>query len=216
MHGPIAPAPKPSPPLPPKPRPARRPRPAADAASALRARRRLKLVTVGARACGKSTLIRRFCEGKFVAKYIPTIGIDYGVHKTSSPCGTYRVVLDFFDMAAGPEFLDSRRDFYVNAQALLFVYDVGDKASLAALDAFWAEAGACGAKVVKAMVLCAAKVDGRRAVPEAEGRAWAAAHGGMDYVETSAATGASVQELFEGIIGSVVKRTTWKGEGVVK
>lgn len=28
---------------------------------------------------GKSTLIKRYCESRFVQKYIPTIGIDYGV-----------------------------------------------------------------------------------------------------------------------------------------
>lgn len=30
---------------------------------------------------GKSCLIKRYCEGRFVQKYITTIGVDYGVKK---------------------------------------------------------------------------------------------------------------------------------------
>lgn len=33
----------------------------------------------GSATVGKSTLIKRYCESRFVQKYIPTIGIDYGV-----------------------------------------------------------------------------------------------------------------------------------------
>ena len=41
--------------------------------------RRIKVITLGSNASGKSCLIKRFCEERFVSKYIPTIGVDYGV-----------------------------------------------------------------------------------------------------------------------------------------
>ena len=41
--------------------------------------RRVKVITLGSNASGKSCLIKRFCEERFVSKYIPTIGVDYGV-----------------------------------------------------------------------------------------------------------------------------------------
>ena len=31
------------------------------------------------RACMQSCLIKRYCEKRFVSKYTPTIGVDYGV-----------------------------------------------------------------------------------------------------------------------------------------
>ena len=40
---------------------------------------RLKVVSLGATASGKSCLVKRFCEGRFVSRYVPTIGADYGV-----------------------------------------------------------------------------------------------------------------------------------------
>ena len=36
-------------------------------------------IAAGSATVGKSTLIKRYCESRFVQKYIPTIGIDYGV-----------------------------------------------------------------------------------------------------------------------------------------
>ena len=40
---------------------------------------RVKILSLGDPAVGKSCLIKRYCEEKFVKDYISTIGIDYGV-----------------------------------------------------------------------------------------------------------------------------------------
>jgi DnaJ family protein C protein 27 len=41
----------------------------------------LKIISIGNQEVGKSCLIKRYCEEKFVERYISTIGIDYGVKK---------------------------------------------------------------------------------------------------------------------------------------
>lgn len=40
---------------------------------------RIKIISMGERNTGKSCLIKRYCEKKFVSKYIMTIGVDFGV-----------------------------------------------------------------------------------------------------------------------------------------
>jgi len=40
-----------------------------------------KITSVGNQEVGKSCLIKRYCEGRFVKRYISTIGVDYGVKK---------------------------------------------------------------------------------------------------------------------------------------
>jgi GTPase SAR1 family protein len=40
---------------------------------------RIKIISMGSGGCGKSCIIKRFCEERFVTKYIATIGVDYGV-----------------------------------------------------------------------------------------------------------------------------------------
>ena len=62
---------------------------------------RIKLMSMGPAASGKSCLIKRFCEERFVSKYISTIGVDYGV-KPYSANGTM-VKLNFWDLSGDPE-----------------------------------------------------------------------------------------------------------------
>ena len=40
---------------------------------------RIKIISMGSGGTGKSCIIKRFCEERFVSKYIATIGVDYGV-----------------------------------------------------------------------------------------------------------------------------------------
>ena len=42
-----------------------------------------KIISVGNQEVGKSCLIKRYWEGRFVKRYISTIGIDYGVKRMS-------------------------------------------------------------------------------------------------------------------------------------
>ena len=44
---------------------------------------RMKIITMGDAGVGKSCIVKRFCEERFVSKYISTIGIDYGVKPTT-------------------------------------------------------------------------------------------------------------------------------------
>ena len=48
-------------------------------ASKISLMKRIKILSMGDAKTGKSCLIKRFCEGRFLDDYIPTIGIDYGV-----------------------------------------------------------------------------------------------------------------------------------------
>ena len=40
---------------------------------------RVKVLSVGDTETGKSCLIKRYCEKRFISKYLPTIGVDFGV-----------------------------------------------------------------------------------------------------------------------------------------
>jgi DnaJ family protein C protein 27 len=40
-------------------------------------------MSIGDAESGKSCLIKRYCEGRFIQRYITTIGVDYGVKKST-------------------------------------------------------------------------------------------------------------------------------------
>jgi DnaJ family protein C protein 27 len=165
---------------------------------------RIKIISIGAAAVGKSCLIKRYCEDRFVSKYIATIGIDYGVKPVTVDAADVRV--NFWDLSGVSEFLEVRNEFYRDAQGALLVFDVGAKDSFECLDAWLAEAAKYGANYRDIPIaLCANKTDKKRVVSEEDGRKYAAARG-FSYFETSAQSGASVQEMFDSLFRAVVSK----------
>uniref|UniRef100_A0A2K5Y6R0 DnaJ heat shock protein family (Hsp40) member C27 n=1 Tax=Mandrillus leucophaeus TaxID=9568 RepID=A0A2K5Y6R0_MANLE len=138
---------------------------------------RIKVISMGNAEVGKSCIIKRYCEKRFVSKYLATIGIDYGV--------------------------TVRNEFYKDTQGVILVYDVGQKDSFDALDAWLAEMkqelGPHGNMENIIFVVCANKIDctKHRCVDESEGRLWAESKGFL-YFETSAQTGEGINEMFQG------------------
>ena len=83
---------------------------------------RIKILSLGPSACGKSCIIKRYCEEKFTQEYISTIGIDYGVKLVSSNKSEIR--FNFWDTAGDDVYFDIRNEFYKDTHIALLVYDV--------------------------------------------------------------------------------------------
>ncbi len=69
----------------------------------------IKILSIGDPECGKSCLIKRYCEGRFVSRYIPTIGVDYGVKKTNIK--NYKVSVNFFDLSGDSDYINIAKEF---------------------------------------------------------------------------------------------------------
>lgn len=54
----------------------------------------------------QSCLIKRYCEKRFVNKYIPTVGIDYG--STTVDVDGRKISVHFFDTSGSPLFEEVR------------------------------------------------------------------------------------------------------------
>lgn len=172
---------------------------------------RIKVLSLGSENVGKSCLIKRYCEGRFVTKYITTIGVDYGV-KPVQVLG-HNVKVNFFDTSGGDEYRDIRVEFYGDAQAVVLTYDVTNARSFADLDLWLEEASRYNCPISKLhktgegpfVILCANKSDlPKRAVSRDDGMDFASRHG-MYYYETSAATGDSVTEALSFLFEKVVR-----------
>ena len=164
----------------------------------------LKVVVAGDGTVGKTTLIRRYCEGKFYASRVATIGVDFYTQRVPLPdLGSARpagapdaVKLSIWDMAGQARFEIVRPGFYRGSRAAALVYDVTSMASLASLkrwrDEIW--------QVVpgQPFVVVGNKVDLQRTVPRELGQR-AGAYFGAPYLETSALTGQGVTALFQAL-----------------
>ena len=157
----------------------------------------LKVVVAGDGAVGKTTLIRRYCEGKFHASRVATIGVDFYTQQVQLPGAIgerARVKLSIWDMAGQERFEIVRTGFYRGSQAAALVYDVTRMASLGNLKRWRDEISE--ALPGQPFVVVGNKVDLERTVSKELGQR-AAAFFGAPYVETSALTGEGVARLFE-------------------
>ncbi len=152
----------------------------------------LKVVVAGDGTVGKTSLVRRFCEGKFEQTRVATIGVDFQTKLVELPGRT--VKLSIWDMAGQDRFQVIRSGFYRGSRAAALVYDVTVPETFEHLRR-WRE------EVLQAMpeqpfLVVGNKIDLERvqAREQAEGFATEIQ---AAYLETSALSGEGVPALFE-------------------
>ncbi len=165
----------------------------------------IKIISAGNQEVGKSCLIKRYCEGRFIKKYISTIGIDYGVKRMQVK--GYSVAVNFFDLSGCEDFRSIRSEFYADAQGCLLVYDINNRDSFAALPSWEAEMRSHGLDFSRLkVVLCANRADLKsREVSFDEAKKFASKRG-YELFETSSSTGDNVAAAFEWLFHAVVNR----------
>ncbi|XP_023219855.1 dnaJ homolog subfamily C member 27-like [Centruroides sculpturatus] len=166
--------------------------------------KRIQIITLGNSEVGKTCIIKRLCEKRFVSKYIPTIGVDYGANRLFSS-NNEAVQLNIFDLAGNPIFYEIRNEFYNNIHGVLLVYDISNQKSFESLN-FWLsellQILDCERENV-ACIVCGNKCDKKREINEHEGQLWAEYHG-FPYFETSALTGEGIPEMFQFFIDNML------------
>jgi DnaJ family protein C protein 27 len=85
----------------------------------------IQLISVGDSKVGKSCIIKRYCEGRFVQKYITTIGVDYGVKKVT--VSGRKIAVNFFDLSGSPDYESIRNPFFEGAQVVMLIFDLENK-----------------------------------------------------------------------------------------
>eukprot|EP00929_Paragymnodinium_shiwhaense_P096135 TRINITY_DN57646_c0_g1_i1.p1 TRINITY_DN57646_c0_g1~~TRINITY_DN57646_c0_g1_i1.p1 ORF type:complete len:491 (+),score=80.60 TRINITY_DN57646_c0_g1_i1:82-1554(+) len=172
---------------------------------------RIKVLALGSSEVGKSSLLRRFGEGRFVPEYAATIGVDYSTRPLKVM--QHDIKVKFYDVSGSGDFKKIRTAFYDHTMGAMLVYDVTKRESFADLPKWIEEAAAHKVRLSKQpgseselpyVVLCANKSDlSSRVVTEAEGMQFACQHG-MYYYETSASSGEGVSPAFDALLEKVV------------
>lgn len=156
----------------------------------------LKIIVAGDGNIGKTSLVRRFCEGKFDISRVATIGVDFQTHTVDLPSGT--VKLSIWDVAGQAQWKTARESFYRGARATALVFDVTNPESLAHLAAWHQEVIATAPN--QGFIVVGNKVDLERNVGIEQGRQFAASIQ-AGYVETSALSGKGVEQMFTLLAG---------------
>ncbi|GAA5823712.1 hypothetical protein JCM3770_006687 [Rhodotorula araucariae] len=172
-----------------------------------------KQILIGDAATGKSSLLVRLTDDRFLQHSEPTIGVEFGsriVTIDEGPDAGKRIKLQIWDTAGQESFRAITRSYYRGAGGALLVFSLTSAASFAHCRSWladlrqWGEEGLLVLLVGnKGDVGDDGQDDGdgdgageRRQVAQDEARAWAAEEGLAGYVETSAKSGAGVEEAF--------------------
>ncbi len=153
-----------------------------------------KVVVAGDGNVGKTSLVRRYCEGKFEASRITTLGVDFQTKVVT--VGEKTIKLSIWDVAGQDRFVSFRDTFYRGAHAAALVYDVTSPATFFNL-LHWRDEIQSVVPLVP-MVVIGNKIDLFSIIPPDEARGWAQSLN-MPFLQTSASTGENVNEFFGGL-----------------
>ena len=151
----------------------------------------LKVVVAGDGTVGKTSLIRQYCEGRFEASRVATIGVDFQTKIVKLPQA--EVKLSIWDMAGQAYFEPVRTGFYRGSRAAALVYDVTNPQSLANLAKWHAEVTRSVPN--QKFLVVGNKMDLDPGHDPAQAKAFAASIR-APFVLTSALTGERVTDIF--------------------
>ena len=93
---------------------------------------KFKVVVAGAKAVGKTSLIRRFCTGKFSIGTQSTIGVDFETKKVVIEDSI--ILLNIWDFAGEEKFRTLFPSYVSGASGALLLYDITNRKSLEDLE----------------------------------------------------------------------------------
>jgi len=165
----------------------------------------LKFIITGDAAVGKSSLLVRLTDQRFLANPDPTLGVEFGSKLITIPEENKVVKLQCWDTAGTESFRSITRSYYRGAAGCLLVYDVTNRTTFESCRTWLADVREHADPHLTCILvgnkvdLCASE-DGdgrrRREVPAEEGERFAQEEG-LLFVEASAKSGENVQEAFE-------------------
>ena len=163
-----------------------------------------KILTIGESGVGKTCILRRFVENKFLKNHLATIGIDFKT-KTLN-INNQEIKLKIWDTAGQERFRNITTQYYKGADGIVLIYDVTDDASYEKIRDWMAQILSNTKREDIGLVLLGNKCDMEpRAVTEEQGNKMAEELK-VSYFETSALTGQGINEAFNELTRDIMKR----------
>ena len=165
----------------------------------------IRVITIGYTDVGKTSIIMQFTQGKFIDKYVSTIGIDF----RSKPIkvGDTTVKVTVIDTAGQEKYKGIVKSFYNKANGILLTFDLSNKDSFSRLD-YWVEElkDNIGTKDIYIVLVGNKKDKKEREVSYEEAQKYAEDNNFGGYFEVSAKKNEGIDELFLDVAKGVLKK----------
>jgi len=145
-----------------------------------------KVLVIGDGGVGKTALVTRFTEDRFVVSYTATIGVDFKSRVVSS--GSKLVKMQIWDTAGQERFKNITQAYYRGATGIMLAFSLTDRPSFVNIEKWMGQIDEHASKEC-IRVLVGTKLDSAsdRVISRAEAETLAI-NMGVSYIETSAVT----------------------------
>ena len=167
-----------------------------------------KILTIGEGGVGKTCILRRFVENKFLKSHLATIGIDFRT-KIIKVYGR-NIKLKIWDTAGQERYRNITNQIFKGADGIVLVYDVNNEVSYAKIKDWIEQITSNVSRDEISLVLLGNKCDIEERVISKEKGQEMADELKVKYYETSALAGTGIDEAFEGLTKEILKKK--KGE----
>ena len=170
----------------------------------------LKFIMVGNPGVGKSTLIEKYINNRFVSPNDITIGVEYNYKIVN--IDDKKIKIELWDTAGQERFNSIVRSYYRNAIAVFVVYDISNRLSYNAIPR-WIRILDEVDSNIKFKVLIGNKTDINTFVHvnKLEGEQVAKKFNFCAFYETSAKNGQNIEDIFENLT-KIIKEKIDNGE----
>ncbi len=182
---------------------------------------RFKFVIIGDHEVGKTSLVRRFVENRFSHDYRATIGLNILSH--SIEFYGNKITYSLFDVGAQKFFARFRQTYYLGAQAAFIVFDLTNKTSFENINTWYKELENFVQGRHIPMIIIGNKSDlyEQKAISYQDGVDFVTEMANkakikVTYIETSALTGANVEDAFTLIAYQYISQSRQEEEDILK
>ncbi|KAH8245160.1 hypothetical protein KR032_005593, partial [Drosophila birchii] len=168
-----------------------------------------KFLVLGDSGVGKTCLLYQYTDGRFHSQFISTVGIDFREKRLvyNSRGRRHRIHLQIWDTAGQERFRSLTTAFYRDAMGFLLIFDLTSEKSFLETANWLSQLRTHAYSEDADVVLCGNKCDLLQLRVVSRDQVAALAHRyRLPYIETSACTGANVQEAVELLVGRVMER----------
>ena len=165
-----------------------------------------KILTLGESGVGKTCILRRFVENKFLKNHLATIGIDF--RAKTIPINGYEVKLKIWDTAGEERFRNITNQYYKGADGIILVFDLTNFDTMNKIRDWYNQIKNNTSSNDIGLVLVANKSDLKREVSNEECLNLSKELN-IKLYETSALTGEGVNEIFEYITQEIINKKNY-------
>ena len=171
----------------------------------------LKIILIGDTQCGKTSIIKSFYNVSINKEYFPTIGIDYEykTYRSNKPDVTKEIQVNIWDFSGHPDFLETRKELYINTDIVMVVFDLSRPATFDSVKQWIEEFRMYNNRKMEeieiGILANKSDLDLQRAIDSETGKRMAQSLNGI-YFETSSKLNNNIHESFEYLIEATISR----------